>query len=777
MLRECPEPDRRLGDPCDAPRRRVVAVVAIAVGNADRRCSSSRSPRSPTRRRSISSPSSSSASVGGTVPAVVTALAAFLVYDLLFTEPRFSLAVADPSELLNLVLVLIVALAVGRLAALGRERAAEADRRATEATGLFAVSRLLATADSDRGGRRRRSSNGSPAMPPSSGSGSASTAARASGSWPTRATDRRRAAAIVTTLVRMPGDEPARWVRAHEPAPRQATGRAADDRRRRRPGQDRDRRDRLRVALGRQAGWFRAARSARRPASCRSPPTRSRSGSGAIGSAGRPPAPRSLAGATPSRARCSTRSRTTCARHSPASGPRPATWPIPTWRGRRDEVRRAAETIDAEAQRLDRFVRSVLDLSRIESGALRPDLEVFDLPELRRAGRGPPPAGARRPSDHDRPRARPPARPGRRRPLRCDRRERPRQRRRPHAARHAPARSAPVRGEPGRVRLTIEDGGPGVADVGPRSRLRQVPARTSRPGEGARRGMGVGLSIVRGMAEALGGTATARRSDLGGLAIELDLPAAPEPPAERGDSRDDPHGAHILLVEDDDATRSSVAANLSAHGYRVAEASDVRTRAGELGDGPAGRDPARPRPARRRRPRAHPARPPRRDHADPGPLRARRRARQGRGPREPAPTTTSPSRSACRSSERAIGALLRRSGGPGADPEGRLTLGPVVIDVARRVGHGRRDPRRPDAARVRAAQDDDRPARPAPHPRPPAARRLGRGLRRRGALPARLRQPAAPQARRRRPDRPGERPDRRRARRRLPDRRGADPPT
>ena len=47
-----------------------------------------------------------------------------------------------------------------------------------------------------------------------------------------------------------------------------------------------------------------------------------------------------------------------------------------------DEVRRAAETIDAEAQRLDRFVRSVLDLSRIESGALRPDLEVFDLPEL-----------------------------------------------------------------------------------------------------------------------------------------------------------------------------------------------------------------------------------------------------------------------------------------------------------------------------------------------------------------------------------------------------------
>jgi C4-dicarboxylate-specific signal transduction histidine kinase len=44
--------------------------------------------------------------------------------------------------------------------------------------------------------------------------------------------------------------------------------------------------------------------------------------------------------------------------------------------------------------------------------------------------------------------------------------------------------------------------------------------------------MGVGLSIVRGMAEALGGTVTAHKGQLGGLEIELDLEAAPEPPAE-----------------------------------------------------------------------------------------------------------------------------------------------------------------------------------------------------------------------------------------------------
>jgi two-component system KDP operon response regulator KdpE len=34
-------------------------------------------------------------------------------------------------------------------------------------------------------------------------------------------------------------------------------------------------------------------------------------------------------------------------------------------------------------------------------------------------------------------------------------------------------------------------------------------------------------------------------------------------------------GAHLLLVEDDDAMRGSVAANLTAHGYRMVEAADV----------------------------------------------------------------------------------------------------------------------------------------------------------------------------------------------------------
>ncbi|HEX6867494.1 MAG TPA: DUF4118 domain-containing protein, partial [Candidatus Limnocylindrales bacterium] len=163
------------------------------------------------------------AMVGGTAPAIATALVAFVVYDLLFTEPRLSLAVSDPAELLNLVLVLIVALAVGRLAALGRQQAAEADRRATEATALFSVSRLLATADEttavadpivdllardatldrvwitlDAGGREQVLADTGSGPPPG--------------------------ATIVTTLARMPDDVPARWVRAHAPAPRSGGG-------------------------------------------------------------------------------------------------------------------------------------------------------------------------------------------------------------------------------------------------------------------------------------------------------------------------------------------------------------------------------------------------------------------------------------------------------------------------------------------------------------------------------------------------------------------------
>jgi signal transduction histidine kinase len=106
-----------------------------------------------------------------------------------------------------------------------------------------------------------------------------------------------------------------------------------------------------------------------------------------------------------------------------------------------------------------------------------------------------------------------------------------------NVARHTPERTnveaGIERAGPDRLRLTIEDDGPGVpADVLEAifDRFRRGPTATPEPS--ARRGMGIGLSIVRGMTEAMGGTAVATRGRLGGLAVSLDLPAAPEPPGE-----------------------------------------------------------------------------------------------------------------------------------------------------------------------------------------------------------------------------------------------------
>ena len=84
------------------------------------------------------------AALFGTPAAIATSVLAVLAYDFLFTDPRLTLAVASPQEWLSLLLFLLVAVVIGRLAALLRERAEEAHRRAAEARSLFAISHSLA---------------------------------------------------------------------------------------------------------------------------------------------------------------------------------------------------------------------------------------------------------------------------------------------------------------------------------------------------------------------------------------------------------------------------------------------------------------------------------------------------------------------------------------------------------------------------------------------------------------------------------------------------------
>ena len=75
-----------------------------------------------------------------------------------------------------------------------------------------------------------------------------------------------------------------------------------------------------------------------------------------------------------------------------------------------------------------------------------------------------------------------------------------------NAARHAPGAAVGIVGRPepdGRVLLRIEDAGPGVPDAR-LGRLFERFARGEPDDRRARRGLGLGLSVVRGLSEAMG---------------------------------------------------------------------------------------------------------------------------------------------------------------------------------------------------------------------------------------------------------------------------------
>jgi two-component system sensor histidine kinase KdpD len=189
----------------------------------------------------------------------------------------------------------------------------------------------------------------------------------------------------------------------------------------------------------------------------------------------------------------------------------------------REERQDSADAIDREVAYLDRLVTNLLDLSRIEAGPLRADIEVFELDDLfsailERIG----PRLAGRPLEVD---LRTP-------PVRVD----------PvflgeavtnaieNALKYTPPGTAiAIRAQArddGSVRLTVEDAGPGVPDEA-LGRIFEKFYRVPGAAGGSRSGTGIGLAVVQGLIEAMGGRVAARRSDLGGLAIDMDLPVEP----------------------------------------------------------------------------------------------------------------------------------------------------------------------------------------------------------------------------------------------------------
>jgi two-component system, OmpR family, sensor histidine kinase KdpD len=462
--------------------------------------------------------------VFGTRAAVVGSIAAFLLYDFLFVEPLYTLTVSTIEEWLNLILLLVVGIVCGRLAGAQRDRAHEAETRERVTRALFRISRELATAQvaadgmAPIAGLLERETRMERVWIGISDIGSQERILADTGSPPPP-----RPAPVHFVLRRMPGDIPAEWVKVHvaggppSGGPRAAATSLT-----------------LRVAI--TSGdvaygsiWARRSREAGLP---------------------EPPETRVLAAAADQLGRALERDRLVreatsveVARRSdalksalldsvshdlrtPLASIRAAAGSLmdPAISWSEEDERMAAASIDREADRLNRLVSNILDLSRIEAGGLVARLSAFPLDDLVEA------VVERLAADlagHRIELAIPADLP----PVDVDEVfiDQVLTNLLENAARYAGPR-APIRItgrvlDERRVGLTIEDGGPGVP-LEALPRLFEKFYRVPRAGEGARRGTGLGLAVVRGLIETMGGQINARPSELGGLAMDLVLGAA-----------------------------------------------------------------------------------------------------------------------------------------------------------------------------------------------------------------------------------------------------------
>jgi two-component system, OmpR family, sensor histidine kinase KdpD len=456
----------------------------------------------------------------GTWGGVAVSILSFLLYNFLFVDPRYSLTVAQPGELVNLLLLLFVGIVVGRLIALLRTRAVEAMAREREARSLFQVSRALATRASTLG-----------VMPDVVGLLMADT--RMSRVWIGSGPEPRAERVVADTdatgaarpttgihyvLQRQPGDSPARWGRVHQsglPKSRQGT---EDDV------------YRVRIEAGPEA--YGSIWAIRRRSSGQPDRTETRLFAATADQLGQALHQDRLA-AEAQAAEVARQGEALMSAllqsvshdlRTPLATIRAAAGTLqPGSRLSEEDQRESADAIDREVEYLNRLVTNLLDLSRIEAGVLRADRDVFELDDLvgRTLERLGPSLADRRlevalqspPVDVD--------------PIFLDEAV-------GNAVENAVKYTTPgtlIRvssseaATDGFVRLTVEDAGPGVPDEA-LPRLFDKFYRVPGAGGGSRSGTGIGLAVVRGLTEATGGRASARRSELGGLAIDFDLPAA-----------------------------------------------------------------------------------------------------------------------------------------------------------------------------------------------------------------------------------------------------------
>lgn len=458
--------------------------------------------------------------VSGTLGALAAAVLGILLYDYLFTQPFATLEISDPGEWVSLVLLLFVGLVVGQLTALERARTLMAEAREREARELFLVSRALATRSSTPATLREIA-------------GLLRRAAETRGLWialgPDDGSERVAAEAGIRgvagglhwQLRRLPGDHPAQWVRIHQPSTARMRTPGA-------PGET----FRIRIeAGGRPLGSIWAVRERGSGSPDRSA---TRLMSAAADQIGQALAQDRLA----ADAQAADVARQSDALKSALlqSVSHDLRTPLATIRAAAGTLRpdsdldsvgrlASAAAIEREVERLDRLVANLLDLGRIEAGELRADLDVFELDDL--AGRTID-RFAPRLAGHE-VRVEVPAIPVLVDPVFLD-----------EALTNLLENALKFTGpasiirisasatEASVVRLVVEDDGAGVPD----ELIPKVFEKFFRaPSNGARGrpGTGIGLAVVRGLVEAMGGTVHGRRSELGGLAVEIQLPHAQLP--------------------------------------------------------------------------------------------------------------------------------------------------------------------------------------------------------------------------------------------------------
>ena len=312
----------------------------------------------------------------GTWAAVAVAIGAFLVYDFFFTDPLYTFTISDPGVLLSVVLLLFVGIVVGQLAAMQRARAEVALAREREARAAFGVSRVLATRESTPQALAQiadalRIETGMDRVWVGFGPKPANerVAADTTGDGPP-------APGRVRVLQRRPGDEPAAWTLLRQPG-RSGRGRAGRDV------------YRVRIeASGEALGsiWAERDRSLELP-----DPAQTRLLAAAADQIGQAMARDRVADEVQAAevARQGDALKTSLLQsvshdfRTPLAVIRAAAGSLDTDSALSPEDRHAnTQAIEREVEYLNALVANLLDMSRIEAGVLRPDVELYDLDDL-----------------------------------------------------------------------------------------------------------------------------------------------------------------------------------------------------------------------------------------------------------------------------------------------------------------------------------------------------------------------------------------------------------